>query len=158
MKVYDTCGKENTMNKMVSEVNTSYIAILDVDDKWDNTKLEHQLQYINKYDVIGTLCRYFGDSKGYPNIPIGEINSTNFDIYNGNPLINSSVILNKKYAKWYSRFNLDDYDLWIRLWKNKIKFFNINKVLTYHRIHSNSYYNSTSIQDLDGLIKYHINN
>ena len=161
IKVYETIGKENTMNNMVLDCNTNWIAVLDVDDKWHPKKLEVQVKYIHKYDVIGTSCQYFGNiNNKSPYLPFGEINSNNFDIYKFNPLINSSVLIHKKHAKWYSRYNgLDDYDLWIRLWKKNIPFFNINHILTYHRIHNNSAFNSKCIQDVKGLIEYHkINN
>lgn len=39
--------------------------------------------------------------------------------------------------------------------EKNVPFFNINQILTYHRIHNNSAFNSNCIQDVKGLIEYH---
>ncbi len=146
VKEYPTKGKPDTMNAMVKEAfTTNLICILDVDDWWAPNKLEEQIKFWNTglWDVIGTQCYYVVGNKisSGPNLPIGYIK--NFQ--KCNPLINSSCLMKKKDAYWTNEFfGLDDYELWLRLYHNGKKFFNLTQKLTYHRIHANSSYNTTN--------------
>jgi glycosyltransferase involved in cell wall biosynthesis len=139
---YDTKGKPATLNKMVLDAKYPYIALLDVDDIWIDVKLEKQLKYLDIYDVIGTGCRYFGDYDHYPNLPYGDLRYFNFLQFN--PIINSSAIIKKKCAYWNENEFLEDYDLWLRLFKENKKFFNIDECLVLHRIHNDSCFNGTN--------------
>jgi glycosyltransferase involved in cell wall biosynthesis len=137
-------GKSETLNKMISECAYTYVALLDVDDIWLPRKLEAQLPFCQtneNYDVIGTKCVYFGDINNIvPNIPTGDITSFNF--FKVNPVINSSSLIKKKLASWHSSTMLEDYDLWLRLWKQKYRFYNCDDVLVKHRIHQSSAFNA----------------
>ena len=137
-------GKSATLNQMLSECAYDYVALLDVDDIWLPLKLEAQLPFCQKnenYDVIGTKCVYFGDTNNIvPNIPTGDITSFNF--LKVNPVINSSALIKKKLAGWDCSTMLEDYDLWLRLWKQKYRFYNCADVLVKHRIHRSSAFNA----------------
>lgn len=137
-------GKSATLNQMLSECAYDYVALLDVDDIWLPLKLEAQLPFCQKnenYDVIGTKCVYFGDTNNIvPNIPTGDITSFNF--LKVNPVINSSALIKKKLASWDCSTMLEDYDLWLRLWKQKYRFYNCADVLVKHRIHRSSAFNA----------------
>jgi len=147
---YSTKGKPNTLNKMVQDSYGDFIAILDVDDYWHPNKLEYQIPYLDNYDVIGTHCKYIGDLNHSPSIPFGDI--SNFNIFLFNPIINSSVIIRKDLAIWNDEY-LDDYDLWFKLYYNKKRFYNIDKILCFHRIYSNSSFNNTNHNYVDDLKK-----
>lgn len=143
IKVYDMIdvkGKSMALNKMLDYCNYDWISLLDVDDEWLQTKLEKQVPYMNGYDVIGTKCRYFGDMNHEASIPVNDISLFNF--LNVNPIINSSCLLKKELCYWDEQSTVEDYDLWLRLWKDKKKFFNVNEVLIKHRIHNDSAFNS----------------
>ena len=143
IKVYDfhtIKGKSNTLNEMIKYSKYSWISILDVDDKWLPKKLESQMQYIDNYDVIGTRCKYFGDKNDIPFIPVGDI--TNYNFLNVNPIINSSVLLRKELCWWEPGNILEDYDLWLRLWKQGKKFYNVPEIQVLHRIHQESAFNA----------------
>lgn len=156
MNKYNTTNKADTLNNMMIDCNTNWIAILDVDDLWMNNKLEEQIKYIHKYDVIGTNCKYFGSMNHESGNIEHIINKETFDIYKYNPLINSSAVIHRIDAYWSNHFyGLDDYDLWIRLWKKNKTMYNLKNVLTQHRIHRNSHFNSSGKQDVKGLINYH---
>jgi len=151
---YETHGKSATLNKMVDDSSYSYIAILDVDDIWTPDKLETQIPFLDKYHVVGSHCRYFGNSNQLPNIPFGNLK--NFNFLSVNPIINSSVIIRKEDAYWnIDEINIiEDYDLWLNLfYLKKRKFFNIDKILCLHRIHSQSAFNNSNHQYRDNLIK-----
>ncbi len=138
-------GKSATLNKMLSECAYTYVALLDVDDIWLPRKLEAQLPFCQtneNYDIIGTKCVYFGDMNNIvPNIPTGDITSFNF--YKVNPVINSSALIKKELAYWDHKYDgIEDYDLWLRLWKQKYRFYNCDDVLVKHRIHRSSAFNA----------------
>ena len=137
---YDTKGKANTLNDMLKYCKFDYIALLDVDDMWQNRKLEIQSKYLNTYDVIGSNCIWFGDIEGViPKIPQHDI--SNFNFAEVNPIINSSSIIRKTLCHWNEN-GVEDYDLWIRLRKQNKKFFNCSEILVKHRIHKQSAFNS----------------
>jgi glycosyltransferase involved in cell wall biosynthesis len=151
-------GKVAASNELVARSTGEWIAVLDCDDTWERNKLLYQKIFIEKYPtpihVIGTFCTYFGDMRGIPKIPAGIL--TEKDIWESNPIINSSAILRREYAHWEDRFlGLDDYDLWLRLCKKGLTFFNIHYTLVNHRVHANSAFNAKGVQDLEGLKKYH---
>ena len=132
---------------MIKHCKYDWISLLDVDDKWHRKKLEIQIRYIDKYDVIGTNCKYFGDLNSIPKLPLRNINKFNF--LNFNPIINSSVLFKKELASWNKEYDiLEDYELWLRLKKQNKIFFNTKKILTFHRIHKKSHFNNDSRQEI----------
>jgi glycosyltransferase involved in cell wall biosynthesis len=139
----DCKGKAATLNEMVPKCQYPYVALLDVDDIWLPTKLETQRPFLRKeYDVIGTKCVYFGDWNNIvPTIPIGSIAPFNF--LENNPMINSSAVVKKEFANWNSAWDgVEDYDLWLRLWRQGRSFYNCPEVLVKHRIHRSSAFNA----------------
>lgn len=144
IKVYDMVGikgKSNALNKMLDYCNYNWICLLDVDDKWLPNKLKSQLPFINDYDVIGTNCKYFGDRNNYPKIPLGDL--SNNDFLSVNPIINSSCLIKKELCFWDKKHDgVEDYDLWLKLWKQGKKFYNVESVEVLHRIHDDSAFNA----------------
>ena len=142
LDLYNIKGKSNTLNDLIKHCKYDYIALLDVDDIWNNTKLEVQSYLLNAYDIIGTNCVYFGDRSGIIP-PIPQYDFSNFNFANGNPIINSSVVVRKNLCWWDSKFDgLEDYDLWIRIRKQNKSFYNCPQILVKHRIHDTSAFNS----------------
>lgn len=136
----DVIGKSKTLNELVKIAKYNYVCVLDVDDYWLSSKLEKQLLFIDKYDVVGTNAEYFGSKLGYIEIFLGKLSEKMFSYQN--PIINSSVMLKREDAKWDEGWEgLDDYNLWIDLIKQGKTFYNIPEVLVNHRIHEKSFYN-----------------
>ena len=148
IRVYDFVGikgKSNTLNEMIKYCKYEWISLLDVDDVWLPNKLEKQVPYMEKYDVIGTQCFYFQNlnisPRGSPGIPLGDISGFNF--CNANPIINSSCLVKKSLCWWDAIYDgIEDYDLWLRLWKNGCNFYNVPDVQVLHRVHPNSAFNA----------------
>ena len=137
----DCKGKAATLNAMVPVCKYPYVALLDVDDIWLPQKLEVQWPYLKQYDVIGTKCVYFGDLNSIPAIPSGDLSTFNF--LQVNPIINSSVLIKKDLAKWNVEWDeVEDYELWLRLWRENRRFYNCPEVQVKHRIHRTSAFNS----------------
>jgi len=140
--LYKIKGKSNALNEMVLHSSYEYVAILDVDDIWHERKLELQSKYLNKYDVIGSKCIWFGEKNGIvPRIPEEDISDFDFKLVN--PIINSSAIIRKELCYWDSSYDgIEDYDLWLRLRKANSSFYNLRQILVKHRIHHSSAFNS----------------
>lgn len=137
---YTIKGKSNTLNKMIKYCKYDRVALLDVDDIWHYKKLEIQIKYLDKYDVIGSNCVWFGDREGViPKIPENDFSEFNFALVN--PIINSSCIIKKELCYWNEN-GIEDYDLWLTLRKQNKKFFNCSEILVKHRIHNTSAFNS----------------
>ena len=156
VKNYDTVGKVDTLNEMMKDVSTDYICLLDVDDMWFPNKLEIQKKILNEYqfvDVLSTNCQYIGELNHVPSLPFGVV--TLDMLFNINPIVNSSIIMKKELGYWINRFNLEDYDLWFRLvLKNRV-LVTIQEPFIFHRIHSNSAFNNSGIQNPTALINYY---
>jgi glycosyltransferase involved in cell wall biosynthesis len=140
MDLHDIKGKSEALNEMLRHCQYDWVSLLDVDDKWLPLKLTSQLPYMTDYDVIGTQCKYFGDLTTVPRIPVGNLMGYNF--LSGNPIINSSCLLKKTLCYWDGSLNLEDYDLWLRLWERGKKFYNVIGVQVMHRIHQDSAFNA----------------
>ena len=147
-------GKANALNEMIKFCNYDYVSLLDVDDLWLPNKLSKQMIYMDFFDVIGTRCMYFGDLEGtVPNIPVGNLIKNKVDFLNANPIINSSCLVRKDLCYWEDALNgVEDYDMWLRLWKQGKTFYNCDDVLVKHRIHKSSAFNAkgnhTMVADL----------
>ena len=145
LDLYFLKGKPNTLNYMIKygipslSLEDDWIALCDVDDIWHPTKLESQVPYMEKYDVIGTRCQYFGDSENIPNIPTGDLSQ--FTFYDYNPIINSSTLVRAKWCIWEDT-PLEDYTLWLSLWKRNCMFYNVPTIEVKHRVHANSEFNA----------------
>ncbi len=147
-----TKGKSNTLNEMLPYCSYAWIALLDVDDVWLPLKLEKQLPLMMVYDVIGTHCLYFGERYGQPDIPTGDLRTHPF--LKVNPIINSSCLVKKEHCLWDSSVGVEDYDLWLRLWRKKCFFYNLPDALVLHRIHSSSFFNAKGIDARDVVDRY----
>ena len=151
---YNIKGKPATLNEMVALCSYDYVAILDVDDIWRPNKLQIQVPFLKRFDVIGSNCMWFGDKPGIiPKIPVGDISSYDFTLVN--PIINSSSIIKKELCHWNEDMvGLNDYDMWLRIRQLKRKFYNCPEVLVLHRIHGASFYNAKGNHKLvEGLLK-----
>lgn len=148
-------GKSDALNEMVRLCAYDYVAILDVDDIWHKDKLKIQSEYLGTYDVIGSKCIYFGDKEGtVPFVPTGDIST--FDFLRVNPMINSSSIIRKNLCYWdnsRSCLGVEDYDLWLRLWRGGKKFYNCSQILIKHRIHQTSAFNNSNANLVPALIQ-----
>ena len=139
LDLYTIKGKSNALNEMIKHCQYNWISLIDVDDKWLPKKIESQIPYMDNYDIIGTHCHYFGDRNGQPSIPLGDLKE--YDFTKVNPIINSSCLLRKSLAIWIEN-GIEDYDLWLKLWKQGKQFYNVESIEVMHRIHRESAFNA----------------
>ena len=153
----DLYNKIDTLNHLTKIAKYNYISLIDADDIWSENKLELQIPYLDNYDIVGTHCYYINNDghrlSFFPSLPIGDL--TNHNFFDGNPIINSSVILKKTDAYWQlDNINLngvEDYDLWFKLKFQKKKFYNIDKKICFHRLHDKSSFNNKNNNYVDIL-------
>jgi folate-dependent tRNA-U54 methylase TrmFO/GidA len=86
-----------------------------------------------------------------PKLPLGDLATADFFEYN--PVINSSVVVRKELCWWDSRFDVEDYELWLRLRKAGKTFYNLAESLTKHRIHRQSAFNTNDYKEQIAEIK-----
>lgn len=147
-------GKVESLNALLLEVRTPWIALLDCDDLWLPTKLQVQISALFgtavDADIVGTGCSYFGHHQGFPQLPVGWIRPPHLLV--ANPLINSSVLIRTEVCKtlqWrYTDqcYGMEDYDFWMRAERAGFRMFNVEDRLVLHRIHPASAFN-TQTQD-----------
>jgi hypothetical protein len=131
-------------------VKTPYVAHIDCDDMWLPKKLELQMKVIEKnpnVGIVGTHCRYFGESTAIPKIPDNELYRGDF--VKMNPLIHSSVLIRTELAIYTDEFVTYDYDCWVRNLLNGVRLWNVPLLLVLHRIHKTSFYNASNKQEPD---------
>lgn len=140
-------GKVESLNHLMTYVTAPWVAILDCDDLWINTKLERQVYSIHheapEAAVIGTFCQYFGERHDAPSIECGYIDP--YVLENHNPMINSSTIIRREYCHWElndMNVGMDDYHLWMKICLSGGKLYNIPTYLVWHQIHRESAFNS----------------
>jgi glycosyltransferase involved in cell wall biosynthesis len=138
-------GKVDSLNDLMTHVSSPWVCVLDCDDKWAPDKLMKQCESASgpacDAAVIGTFCRYFGELDYIVPIPSKFIDPV--ELTRHNPIINSSSMIRKEYAVWENGYiGIEDYKLWMTIVLNGGKLYNISEVLTYHRIHKSSSFNS----------------
>ncbi len=147
IKVYETniCQLAFNLNYGLLHANGEYIVRIDSDDIAEPERIEKQLTVIlnNDYDIVGSNVTYIDEAgkvigeKKYP-----EFNKTiRRNIMFASPLAHPSVMYKKsvilKAAGYMNGRVSEDYDLWLRLMRDKnIKFYNIQEKLIKYRIHS----------------------
>ncbi len=145
-------GKAKTLNKLLKEVKTEWVALQDDDDIWIKDKLDIQLEYTKNYDIIGTMIKYIDEYDhiiGQPNLAFDDIAIKTLSLNGINQVANTSTIFKLEdileINGWREDIDgIEDFDLWLRLMKNNKYFINLNKYLVHHRIHRNSNFNSKS--------------
>lgn len=160
-----TCYREHTgnvgklRNEAMKLAKGGFIAFIDGDDVWREDKLEKQLKYVMKFDLVCSNAIEI-DSSG---------NMTNEDMFNelsngklelsklifNNYVLTSSVIINKNILEYSGMFDEDvgirgeDYILWLHIAECGIIYFDDDKLLSYRRHSQNlSFLNSKERKQL----------
>src|SRR5690606_34648420 len=143
-------GRGKALNLAVSKSNGKWIAIIDADDIWHPEKLAIQYRVIgeNNVDVLATATNLFRDISSIKKdeITVEEYTLSFYsinDLLKSNTLSHSSVLIRKDICKYNEGLKSQfDYELWLRLAKQKKKLSKVNLNLNNHRIHKNQSFES----------------
>jgi len=127
---YHYKNRSEALNILCEKSKYDWIAIKGCDDVWEFNKLEQQM-YIasgNEYKIIGTKIKYFEPKTYIKTIPTRDI--TNYNFFNDNPIYDITAIIHKSTMPYWENDweNFEDYELWLRLWKKRFKFYNLDGV------------------------------
>lgn len=147
IKNEENLGITKNRNKALTLSQGEYIAVLDSDDYWiDNTKLERQINFLNKhpdYVLVGT--NFIVVDKNNNEINTSRYIFKNLYIRNlliiKNPFCHSSVLYRKREIIDEGAYDEDlpiweDYDLWLKL-GIKYKLDKLKIYTTAYRVHDN---------------------
>lgn len=134
-------GLVNTLNRGLRESQSEYIARMDADDISCPTRLEKQLDFLDKnkdYGLCGTWGKSFDGDKAEI-MPPTDNSKIKIEMLFANCFIHSSVMMRSKILRLhglqYSQVAAEDYDLWLKLCAvTKVK--NLDEILVYYRVHS----------------------
>lgn len=152
-------GKAKTLNKLLKEAKSEWICLQDDDDVWKENKLEKQINFLKDYDVIGTYIKYideYNNITGEPKLYSSDKDIKYYSLNGINQIANTSAIFKKTDAIEVNGWNemldgIEDYDFWLKLMKKNKKFINIQEYMVFHRLHSNSNFN-TKKHDLTQIL------
>ena len=147
----DGSGLVNALNIGLNNAEGEYIARMDADDISLPTRLEEQLEFLNKnnIDICGTSYEIL-----YKNKIVGRWdgpqsnNDIKFALLFMSPFAHPSVMFRKKITNKFRYSNYkyaEDYRFWIDLAINGLKMGNINKPLLKYRHPQNSYLRQISL-------------
>lgn len=151
-------NKSLALNRAIIGSKYDIICVLDADDLWHPKKIESQLKLMleknSNIDILGTQLIYIDENEkelsGSPKLPISNEECVQWLKDRNNPIANSSVMYKKSLHDRVGYYDpeifVEDYDLWIRSMRNKIKFYNTQDSYLLHRIYKKSYFNSSSKQ------------
>lgn len=148
IKLKKNVGLGLALNRGVKECKNELIARMDSDDIADTNRLKLQYDAINKYDcdiVGGNISEFVGDKKNIVSYRIVPELDENIKKYMKQrcPMNHVTVMFRKKsvleagnYMSWH--YN-EDYILWIKMFENGCKFYNIQKNLVNVRVGEEMY-------------------
>ena len=135
-------------NKGIELANNDLIAFLDSDDRWYPEKLNRCIQELTPdRDLVCHGMRYIKNGRYWKDVKCGPEGKSGFYslLCNGNSLITSAVLVRKAcllkvggFCEDPSIVSAEDYDLWLRLSKEKMRFHFINDILGEYLYHENS--------------------
>jgi len=148
----DDKGKSKTLNKLMKEASGDWMAIQDDDDIWLPKKLERQISSSNGFDVIGTQIMYIDkndDTTGKPSLSNDDSSIKEKSFRGDNQIANSSAIFKSSCVLEVGGWNeslvgIEDFDFWLNMMRKGYVFKNISSVEVFHRLHSESNFNTKS--------------
>jgi len=135
-------------NEGIKLSNADLIAFLDSDDIWYPTKLNRCIEELtHDRDLVCHNLRYIRNGRYWKNVKCGPAKKANFNnlLYNGNCLTTSAIVVRKECLLGVAGFSEDpkivtseDYDLWLKLSKERARFHFIDEILGEYQVHESN--------------------
>ncbi|MDO4759413.1 MAG: glycosyltransferase [Candidatus Saccharibacteria bacterium] len=141
-------GLTKTLNQMLAQAQGKYIARMDADDYCPLDRLEKQLHFLKthpNYQLISANLYYFNNRGVWKtNTHPAKIKKQDF-LFNS-PIEHAAILATKSaftsvggYSeKWYAT-RVEDYELFMRMFKQGIKMYTIQEPLYYYRVDQDHY-------------------
>lgn len=149
--LYTPLSSKYDMIEYMTKMSTSeWITIAEPGDVWYENKLERQMEYSDRYDVICSACRFNGLHQDILGVSYCIIREEQF--LNGMPFVINSALLRRDLCKWEPKYDIhSDYRLLSKLCLSGIQMFNVNEILLYCKI-------CDTVDESEVLMKNHILN
>ncbi len=124
----ENCGIQRSLNRGIAQARGKYIARIDDDDVWiDTKKLQTQVTFLNEHPAFvlvgtdATTCDEYGTDLSNYSMPKNDFEIRNRILFK-NCFLHSSVLIRKTaldsvggYGESRKVRHVEDYDLWLRL-------------------------------------------
>ncbi len=127
-----------TLNRCIEKASGEYAARMDGDDVCDLTRFEKEVKVLDEhpeYAVVSCLMNMYDDNGIYAKVEYPE-NPQKADFANNSPICHAGCMMRKSvleelggYSNSPKAERIEDYDLWIRLYKAGYKAYNIQEYL-----------------------------
>lgn len=136
-------GLANALNTCIQEAMGEYIARQDDDDVSLPDRFEKQIAFLknnNEYSMVGTLANVFDENGIWGKYKLDELVTQKSFLWNS-PFLHPSLIIKKKDIVKVGGYRIaketrrcEDYDLWMRMYAQGMKGYNLQEVLFNYRI------------------------
>lgn len=151
-----------TLREGIKMCRFQYVARMDCDDIAHKDRFEKQISYLEKHPEVDILGGYAQEYDEYMQRKISvrkapiEQDGIIKQIGKSNPFNHTTVILKKEKVLQvgnYRDIELEDYDLWIRMYKNNAKMHNLGEVLVDYRAGRSMYIRRSGIKYIKKINK-----
>lgn len=161
IKVYrneKNSGLVYSLNKSLELAKGEYVARMDTDDYSYNDRIEKQVKFIlehPEYTVVGTNADFYdGENITGRSYRHGEVDRK--QVLNGNVLIHPSIMARKEAFLAVGGYpdykRCEDYAMWIKLFVNGYKMYNMDDVLLRYHV-SKDDYNKRTLKTRKGFFQ-----
>jgi len=138
-------GLIKSLNKAILLAKGDFVARMDADDISHLSRFSKQVDFLNRHheiDIISSSSSSIdveGNVFGLPFMVLTSKSAVKFMSLIRNPMVHGSIMSrrsvfkNQQYSNLPKAIYTEDYELWMRLFKDNCQFANINEVLYYYR-------------------------
>tara|TARA_Y200000002_G_scaffold374005_1_gene374045 strand:+ start:150 stop:911 length:762 start_codon:yes stop_codon:yes gene_type:complete len=154
-------GAGLSRNIGIANSSSEFLAFLDADDLWLETKLDEQIKYMNENNFSFTFCNYkkyflkkkFIEVKASKNILAYKDLLNSCDIGLSTVILRRNIVNDDFFPKLKTQ---EDYAAWLKLTKSNINAYNLKKTLVIWNEVDNSLSSNFFQKILDGFKVYYI--